>query len=255
MNVLCRNRRAKSNGVDNMKSRIRIGECMQLVRNLLAPLLLSGALLSGAATAQQTAPSNLSLSATLGNLDQAAQTTNLDLAKLRIEKWKADGSVKQGAQHDVDSLERNLSTALPGMTAQARTAPNDVVGLFRLYRTVGAVYDVLSSVAEVAGAFGPKGEYETLAQDVQRFNAARRALGDAVEGAATDQAAQLATVRNALAQAQAVPPEPPKKIVVDDTTPAPAKKPVHKKKPAAKPAAPAAGTQGSAPAASPSAPK
>jgi len=226
---------------------------MQLVRTLFASLLASGMMLCGIVAAQQPAPSNLS--ATLSTIDQAAQSTNLDLAKLRIEKWKTDGSVKQGTQHDVDSLERNLSTALPGMTAQARNTPADVVGLFRLYRTVGAVYDVLSSVAESAGAFGPKGEYETLAQDVQRFDAARRELGDAIEKAASEQAAQITALRDAAMQAQAAAAaEPPKKIVVDDTAPAPAKKTVRKKKPAkSAPAAPS--NQTGAPAASQPAPK
>jgi hypothetical protein len=92
------------------------------------------------------------------------------------------------------------------------------------------VYDVLSNVAETAGAFGSKSEYEQLARDVQRFDLARRTLGDAVEQTATRQSADLAAFRNAAAAAQnAAAAAPPKKIIVDDTAPTPKKKRIPKK--------------------------
>lgn len=202
---------------------------MQLVRIFSVTLLLC--LTAHAQEAVPTTPAagpNVATVAT--QIDRAAQSTNLDLARLRIEKWKTDNSVRQDAQHNSESLQRNLSTVLPGLTAQARSNPNDLVALFRLYRIVGAVYDVLSNVAETAGAFGPKPEYEHLALDVQRFDQARRMLGDAVEQAATRQSADLAAFRNAAAAAQkAAAAAPPTKIIVDDTAPAPKKKRTTKK--------------------------
>lgn len=207
------------------------------------PIVFAVFIFSVAAFAQQPAAAPLpatgsDVAAVAGLIDQAAESTNLDLARLRIEKWKADGSVKQEAQHNTASLERSLSAALPELTGKARNSPGDVVALFHLYRTVGAVYDVLSNVAETAGAFGQKSEYEQLALDVQRFDQARHDLGDAIEQAATRQSADLSALRTAAAgQHAAELAAPPKKIIVDDTEAAPRKKrAVRKKKAATAPA-------------------
>ncbi len=208
---------------------------MQHVRIFFVTFALTSTLL-----AQQPAPgslptggSNVAVVAT--QIDQAAQSTNLDLAKLRIDKWKADGGVKREAQQNTDSLERNLTAALPELIGQVRRAPNDVVTLFRLYRNVGALYDVLSNVAETTGAFGSKSEYQTLAEDVQRFDQARRTLGDAVEQAAQRQSAQLLALRNTTSAQSSAPP-PPKRIIVDNAEPAAKKKRTAKAKKSTTPA-------------------
>ena len=62
----------------------------------------------------------------LSQLEQVAQTTQVDLAKLRIEKWKTDSNTKHGTQADVESLQRNLQMALPEIIAQLRAAPENV---------------------------------------------------------------------------------------------------------------------------------
>jgi hypothetical protein len=44
----------------------------------------------------------------LSQLEQASQATQLDLAKLRIEKWKVDSGSKRQTQGNVESVQRNL---------------------------------------------------------------------------------------------------------------------------------------------------
>ncbi len=180
-----------------------------------------------------------SVSSDLDRLRSAASQANVDIAHIRIEKWKADAASKQQAQSNADSLQRNLTSALPGLIDNFRAAPQDLSAGFRLYRNLNALYDVLASFTEAAGAFGPRNDYEALAQQLMIIDSVRRDLGDNLESLAASKQTELDQLRSrvqSLQQAAAAPP--PKKVVVDDTEPV--KKTVHKKKPA-----PASSTNGS----------
>jgi hypothetical protein len=171
----------------------------------------------------------------LSQLEQATQATQLDLAKLRIEKWKIDSSSKHQAQTNVESVQRNLQSALPEIVAQLRASPENLTSTFKLYRNLDALYDVLGAVAESAGAFGTKDEYQSLGNDLNDFERSRRSFADRMESLAGAKEGELARLRTALANAQAaVKTEPLKKVIVDDTEPP--KKPPAKKKPTPKPA-------------------
>ncbi len=204
------------------------------------------------ASPQQSAPTapaygsqpNTQLAPVLSQIEQAAQQSNLDLAKLRIEKWKTDGDTKNQSSANAQSLMRNLIGALPEMLAGVRNAPNSLAPTVKLYRDLNAVYDVLSSLTESAGAFGPKDDYRALATDSQSLDASRRALGDYLENAAAIKDAQ---VQDLLARAATVAKAAPvTRTVVDDNEPP---KPVtRKKKKPVKPASQSAGTPQTTPA-------
>jgi hypothetical protein len=166
------------------------------------------------------------LNALLSDLEQASQSAQVDLAKLRIERWKADGGTKRQAQSNVQSLERNLQSALPEIIAQLRNSPEDLTSTFKLYRNLDALYDVFASVVESAGAFGPKDEFKSLENDLGGFERSRRSFADRIETLSGQKEAELARLRVALQNAQAN-AQPPKKVVVDDTEPP--KKPVKKR--------------------------
>ncbi|MGA3212645.1 MAG: hypothetical protein ABSD20_15165 [Terriglobales bacterium] len=61
------------------------------------------------------------LSPFLTQLNETARTTILDIAQLRIDKWKADATIKKQANNNADSISRNVTTALPGMVEQVKT--------------------------------------------------------------------------------------------------------------------------------------
>ena len=135
---------------------------------------------------------------------------------------------------------------LPEIIAELKASPESLTFTFKLYRNLDALYDVFESVAESAGAFGSKDEFQALENDVSAFERLRRSVADRMETLAAAKEVEVTRLRTALQTAQAnTPSAPPKKIVVDDE--APAKKPV-KKKPAPK-AAPA--TTAPSPAAAP----
>jgi hypothetical protein len=178
------------------------------------------------------------LNGLLSQLEDASKATQADLAKSRIERWKTDGSTKKQALAKVDSIQRNLQGALPEIIAQLRAAPENLSASFKLYRNLDALYDVLGSVVESVGAFGPKDDFQALANDLNAFESSRRALGERLENLTSAKETEIARLRTDLKAAQAaIPATPPQKTVVDDTLPA--KKPAPKKKPAPrKPATP-----------------
>jgi hypothetical protein len=218
---------------------------MPLSRNLfrLCVTLSLAALASVAASAQSTTndaqppvayASANEVNNILAQVRQTAQNIDADLGKTRIEKWKADSGIKRDVQGNVESVRRNLQSALPEMITQLSNAPEDIAASFNLYRNLDALYDVFGQVVEAAGAFGSKDEYQNLSNDMSSLQSVRRTLGERMQNLATAKENELTRLRAQVKAAQAaIPPPPPKKTVVDDTEPP--KKPAKKK--AAKPAA------------------
>jgi hypothetical protein len=168
------------------------------------------------------------VSSLLGQLEQQSQAAQLDLAKLRIDRWKTDSTSKKQAQANVESVARNLHDALPAMMGELRAAPESLVSTFKLYRNLDALYDVLGSIVESAGAFGSKDEFQGLANDLSSLEGSRRSFADRMETLAGSKEVELTRLRGQIRSAQqAVISSTPKKVVVDDNEPP--KKPVKKK--------------------------
>ena len=172
----------------------------------------------------------------LAGLEQASQATQVDLAKLRIERWKTDATTKKQTDADVQSIQRNLETALPAVIGELRTSPENLTATFKLYRNLDALYNVLTSVVESAGAFGSKDDFQSLQSDLNAIEKSRRALADRMDALSITKENEIGQLHTQLKNMQAaVPVAPPKKVVVDDTEPPkkmPKKKPAKSSKPA-----------------------
>ena len=187
----------------------------------------------------QAPPTNLQpapvpdATASLGPLNQVIENTRVDLARLRVDKWKADTASRRQAESNAESVQRNLASALPAIVQQVRANPGSVGATFKLYRNLNALYDVMSSLTESAGAFGSNEEYQALANDTSKLDTLRRSLADRVETMATSRDNEVAQLQaRARLASPAAAPAGPKKIVVDDNEPVKksTKKPVAKKK-------------------------
>jgi len=216
-------------------------KCLSMSLRFLPTLLLASSLAGQVPPDQQsTNPAPVSyasmsqLNTLLGDLEQTSQNSTADLRSLRIDRWKTDGNTKRQEQSDVESVLRNLQNALPGLVTELRNSPEDMAATFKLYHNLDALHDVMRSVAESAGAFGSKSEYQALASDAEKLDEVRRSLAERMQTIASSKEAELVRLRAQLKAAQAAPPPPPKKIVVDDTEPP--KKAVKKKPKSAKPA-------------------
>lgn len=182
---------------------------------LIAPLAAQVAAPAGGQPASSAANGVIPI---LPNLSRTVENTRVDLAHLRIDKWKTNGDGKQDAQSRVQAMQRNMTDALPALIAAARQNPQSSNAAFKLYRNVNVLYDVMSNLAESAGAFGPKDEYGPMARDLGELDQERRALGNALESLTAQTDAQIAHMQQAVRQAQ-VESAPAKKLVIDDTTP------------------------------------
>jgi len=211
--------------------------------NLTSPAAFCGVvLLTASISFAQNAPGNSGspvsyssiseLNQILGSLNQASQSTQNDLSRLRIEKWKTDGNTKRQTQSDTESIIKNLQNALPAILTQLQNSPENLAVTFKTYRNLDALYDVLSSVVESAGAFGGKEEFQALNNDLNAIDNSRHAVAGRMDKLANTKENEIGQLRTALQEARAA--IPPKKTVVDDTEPAPKKAPA-RKKPAPKP--------------------
>lgn len=215
-----------------MKIVLAIGALFFLSLGLPAqPRTVAGVPPSG--PARPSAPPNPNLNAILADLQRTTQAANLDLSKLRIEKWKVDDSERQQMQQVAASLQKNITIAVPGLVNDLQAAPGSVSKAFKLYHNMNVVYEFLNSLTEAAGVYGKREEYEPLANDASALDRARQNLSNYIETAANNlevQAQKPVPVQSAPATAQG-----PKKIVIDDGN-GPAKKTrTKKKKPAASP--------------------
>ena len=162
-------------------------------------------------------PAAAQVATTLPQLQRTVENARVDLARVRVDKWKTDSAVKQQAATNIESLQRNLTGALPTLVAAAQQNPSSLNASFKLYRNLNALYDVMSNVTESAGAFGAKDEYAALAQDLNNLDTARRAFADAVDSMTAQRDADFARIQQTARQAtQAAAAAPPKKIVIDD---------------------------------------
>lgn len=209
---------------------------------------------AGAAQRMQVAPAGVDLNALLQQIQQSTGSANLNIAKLRIERWKTDSEQKKQMQQIADSLQKNISNAVPGLIADVQNSRGGVVASFKLYHNLNVVYEFLSGLADAAGVYGKRDEYEPLAADAAALDSARQNLSTYVEQAANRlEAASRAAAGATTTQAQKATVVPGKKVVIDDEdTPKPKKKSPGKstKKKTSSPAAPSptpAGQSGGSP--------
>lgn len=218
-----------------------------------------------ASAASETSPSTGPVLPLVDKLEGFSTQAPPEIERLHIDKWKARSDVRSAAQANADSIQRNLSSALPALLSAARSAPDDVNAAFKLYRNVNALYDVFGALTESTRAFGTQADFTAMGRQLQLLGSVRHDLGDALEQLSAASQRELLQSRaqiKALQLAAATPPPAPEKVVAAQAEPpkkAPAKKKAAPKKPVAPTGSPtpsSAGSNASAPTGTtPSAPK
>jgi hypothetical protein len=183
--------------------------------------------------------------AATSNLPSATLRPSLDVLKtalvqLKIDKWKASAPIKDEAQKNLESVQRDVASTLPALLAAADAAPGSAAKVLPVYRNVEALYDVTLRLVVAARLAAPSDQMSALDQALAGLDDARRALGDQLQGTADAQDKRVTRLEAAFKAvpppATVLPPPPPPKC------PATA---VKKKKPAtaAKPSTPPASSQ------------
>ena len=209
------------------------------------PSVIFAFFLAVAASGQTVAPAAGPVVPPSTILQPALTDVQSTTSALNISRWKAPGSVRQAVQEDVDSIQRDLGGTVPGLIAQADSAPAAVSPSFSLYRNIDALYDVLLRVSETANLAAPENEVNSVVSSLQRLQSARAQLGDAILRNSQRNEAQMVALAAAVRSAKSAPESRKNDNTVIDDGPAKvpakraAKKPAHKpaQQPAQKPAA------------------
>jgi hypothetical protein len=128
------------------------------------------------------------------------------LGQLRIDKWKASNPIKDEAQQNLGSVQRDVATTLPGLLQTADAAPDSTAKVLPVYRNVEALYDVTLRLVVAARLSAPSDQMSALDQALARLDDSRRALGDQLQGTADAQDKQVVRLQAAL---KAIPPPQP----------------------------------------------
>ncbi len=186
---------------------------------------LGTVLLLGSALGQAP-PADSDLQPALVALTQAVR-------QLRIDKWKAPGPVRDDAARNVNSIENDLDTTLPGLIAATQSSSegggSTLAPTFAVYRNLDALYDVVLRVSLTAELAAPDVEIEALDHALARLEAARKALGDSIAGGISQQQKKVLALQAATTAPPSTPAASPSKTVVEDG-PQPAAKAARKKK-------------------------
>ncbi len=202
----------------------------------LAAALSPAAQTSHAAPPAEPAPS---LDSVLLEIQQAAQAANVDIARLKIEKWKVDSSEKTQMQQLADSLHKNIAHAVPDLISDVRASHGSVSSTFKLYHNINVVFEYLNSLTDAAGSLGKSEEYESLSRDTTALDKARQDLSTCIEQAAASLESKARAAAASTSATPAATPQPtPKKIVVDNAPPHQKPATTRKKKTSASPPSP-----------------
>lgn len=137
-------------------------------------------------------------------------------AAISVSKWKASRDVRQAAQADVNSIQRDIGSTLPALMAQADTTPGSIPPAFAVYRNLDALYDVLLRVSQTADLAGSSREAAALASSLKRLEAARSALGDTILNTSRSHEEKIVSLEAAIRTARTAPGREKKETVIDD---------------------------------------
>jgi hypothetical protein len=130
-------------------------------------------------------PVQANLNLIIDQIQRAALATNGDLGKLRIEKWKTDSDQKEQLQKMADSIQRNVTYAIPGLITDVQNSRGSMSTAFKLYHNITIVYEYLTSLTDAAGVLGKREEFEPLANDAAALDSARQNLSTYIEQTAS----------------------------------------------------------------------
>jgi hypothetical protein len=191
-----------------------------------------------AAAASAQAPAAAPAGFAMTNLRPALANVQTAITNLNVAHWKAPNDIRATTQQDINSMQRDLNTTLPGLLTQADAAatassPPALSPAFAVFRNLDALYDVMLRVTETAGLAGSASDASGLEDARAGLEDGRAKLGAWLLQAIGAQDAQVVRLQTPAAAVAPPPPPPPNKIVVND---GPDTTKPHKKKPPPTPA-------------------
>jgi hypothetical protein len=143
------------------------------------------------------------------------------LGAVNLEKWKASNAIRDEANTNLHSVQRDVESTLPSLLTAADSAPDSVAKTLPVFRNIDALYDVMLRLDAAGRLAAPKDQISALDQALASVSDARRALGDQLQSSAEAQETRVGRLQAAL---KATPPPQPPPEPVACTPPPPKKK-------------------------------
>ena len=130
-----------------------------------------------------------------GNAQPVQANLNLIIEQVQkagsppTETWASCGLKNGRPTHDQkdqlqkmsDSIQRNVTYAIPGLIGDIENSRGNVSATFKLYHNITIVYEYLTSLTDAAGVLGKQEEYEPLAADAAALDSARENLSTYIQ--------------------------------------------------------------------------
>ena len=158
-------------------------------------------------------------------------TSTLD--RVQINHWKISRDLKRQMHSDVDSIQQDISSQVPGLLAKAQAAPKEIAPQLAVMQNVNALYDVLVRVSTAATLGGNKADSGALEDALQGLESSRKTLSDQLLRAAAFQDQRIVQMQALMPQNAGQVRGQGKTIIVDNDGRHRVKrrKPMHRKKP------------------------
>jgi len=182
-------------------------------------------------TAPDPSPAPASAGQIGATLRPSVQLVKEALGSLNIDKWKASSAIKNEADANVQSIQRDLDQTLPGLGTTADAAPGSPAKAIPVFRNIDALYDVMLRLDAAGRLAAPKDQVGALDDALASIASARRTLGDQLQANADAQDQRMVRLQQAAARPAPAAPAPVA------CTPPPPPPTTRKKRTAAKPAA------------------
>ena len=182
-------------------------------------------------TAPVPSPATASAGQIGATLRPSVQLVKEALGSLNIDKWKASSAIKNEADANVQSIQRDLDQTLPGLVTTADAAPGSPAKAIPVFRNIDALYDVMLRLDAAGRLAAPKDQVGALDDALASIASARRTLGDQLQANADAQDQRMVRLQQAAARPAPAAPAPVA------CTPPPPPPTTRKKRTAAKPAA------------------
>src|SRR5215470_9738525 len=125
------------------------------------------------------------LGSLLSDLDQATSATNIHIAALQVDRWKAgwlkSNAHKREARELAASLQNNLRDAMPGLISQVQDSRGSMSATFTLYNDLSAVVESVGVLENMAVSFGRKGDPNPLHSDYVLLQQLRQQLASYIQ--------------------------------------------------------------------------
>jgi hypothetical protein len=130
-------------------------------------------------------------------LQPSIQLVKEALSTVNIDKWKGSSAIKNEADGNLHSVQRDIDETLPALVRAADSTPDSIAKAMPVFRNVDALYDVMLRLDAAGRLAAPKDQVGALDDALASIAKARSALGDQLQANAEAQEQRIIRLQQA----------------------------------------------------------